>query len=93
MKYRTLNQCWFAVGPSSTTLVQHQASIGSACCVRWGVIDDSFVNSTDVISLTRTTCTPLKLSDSLGVLRRAHVHVKVTSRLPSADRMLGQRRT
>ena len=34
-KRETLNQCWFNVGPSSTTLGQHQIKIGSASPVCW----------------------------------------------------------
>ena len=30
-----MNQCWFNVGPLSTTLDQHQANIDSAPCVCW----------------------------------------------------------
>ena len=31
-KQETISQCWVGVGPPSTTLGQHQASIGSATC-------------------------------------------------------------
>ena len=34
-KHDTLNQCWFNVGPSATTLVQHKTSFGSMSRVSW----------------------------------------------------------
>ena len=34
-KHETLTQCWFNVGPSSTTLAQHWTSIESISCVFW----------------------------------------------------------
>ena len=34
-KHETLNQCWFNVGPPSTTLGQQQTNIGSASGVCW----------------------------------------------------------
>ena len=41
-KHETMTQCWFDVGPSSTTLAQHQTNIGStsrACWAwTWGLI-------------------------------------------------------
>ena len=36
MKHETLNRCWVDVGPPSTTLIQHQPSIGSTSRVCWG---------------------------------------------------------
>ena len=34
-KHQLLIQCWFYVGPPSTTLAQHRASIGSTSLVIW----------------------------------------------------------
>ena len=37
-RHETLNQCWFHVGPPSTTLAQHEHNIGATTRVCWRVI-------------------------------------------------------
>ena len=41
-KHETFTQCWYNVGPSSTTLAQHCTNIGSTSCVCWDMFVCSF---------------------------------------------------
>ena len=34
-RHKTLNQCWFNVGPASQTVDEHYTNIDSTSCVRW----------------------------------------------------------